>query len=83
MQLSGKQTTFSEFFLEFLKSSSNFAHFQKKDDSHSSVFQKLWSPKKKVSSISIKSHFKGSFKKQHGKLAQTLLKFSWQNLDHI
>ena len=30
-----------------------------------------------------KSSFKGSFGKQHGKRAQTLLKFAWQNLYHI
>ena len=35
MQLSGKHQTFSEIFTAFLKSSLNFAHFQKKDDSHS------------------------------------------------
>ena len=35
MQLSPKQKTFSKFFLAFLKSSSNFEHFQKKDDSDS------------------------------------------------
>ena len=35
MQLSRKQKTFSEFFAAFLKSSLNFEHFQKKDDSHS------------------------------------------------
>ena len=35
MQLSQKQKTFSEFFFAFLKSSLNFEHFQKKDDSHS------------------------------------------------
>ena len=35
MQLSRKQKTFSEFFCAFLKSSLNFEHFQKKDDSHS------------------------------------------------
>ena len=34
MQLSRKQKTFSEFFSAFLKSSLNFEHFQKKDDSH-------------------------------------------------
>ena len=34
MQLCGKQETFSEFFSTFLKSSLNFAHFQKKDDPH-------------------------------------------------
>ena len=47
MQLSGKQTTFSEFFLEFLKSSSNFAHFQKKDDSHSSGISEITESEKK------------------------------------
>ena len=35
MQLSRKQKTFSGFFSAFLKSSLNFEHFQKKDDSHS------------------------------------------------
>ena len=35
MQLSRKQKTFSQFFCAFLKSSLNFEHFQKKDDSHS------------------------------------------------
>ena len=34
MQLSQKQKTFSQYFCAFLKSSLNFAHFQKKDDSH-------------------------------------------------
>ena len=47
------------------------------------VFRKLRSPKNKVRSISIKSRFKGSLKKQHGKRAQTLLKFAWQKLCHI
>ena len=47
------------------------------------VFPKLRSPKNKVRSMSIKSRFKGSFKKQHGKRAQTLLKFAWQHLYHI
>ena len=44
------------------------------------VFPKLRSPKNKVRSISIKSRFKGSFGKQHGKRTQTLLKFAWQHL---
>ena len=47
------------------------------------VFPKLRSPKNKVRSMSIKSRFKGSFKKQHGKCAQTLFKFEWRNLYHI
>ena len=47
------------------------------------VFPKLQSPKNKVRSMSIKSRFKGSFKKQHGKCAQTLLKCQGQLLYHI
>ena len=35
MRVSRKQKTFSQFFAAFLKSSLNFEHFQKKDDSHS------------------------------------------------
>ena len=57
--------------------------FKKKMTLIAEVFPKLRSPKNKVRSMSIKSRFKGSFKKQHGKCAQTLLKFAWQNLCHI
>ena len=35
MQLSQKQKTFSGFFSEVLKSTLNFEHIQKKDDTHS------------------------------------------------
>ena len=41
MQLSRKQKTFSQFFCAFLKSSLNFEHFQKKDDSHSWGISKI------------------------------------------
>ena len=47
------------------------------------VFPKLRSPKNKVTSMSIKSYFKQSFPKEHGKGAQTLFKFAWQNHYHI
>ena len=47
------------------------------------VFPKLRTPKIMVTSMSKKSLFKGSFGKQHGKRAQTLLKFAWQHLYHI
>ena len=47
------------------------------------VFLKLRSPKNKIRSMSIKSRFKGSFKKQHGKRPQKLFKFPWQNFYHI
>ena len=35
MQLSDKQNNFSQFFVPFLESTSNFKHFEKKDDCHS------------------------------------------------
>ena len=35
MQLSEKRKTFSEFFVPFLDSTSNFERFQRKDDRHS------------------------------------------------
>ena len=41
MQLSQKQETFSQFLFGFLKSSLNFEHFQKKDDSHRSEISEI------------------------------------------
>ena len=35
MQYSEKRKSFSKFFVTFLESSSNFKHFEKKDDCHS------------------------------------------------
>ena len=83
MQLSGKQKTFSEFFAAFLKSSLNFEHFQKKDDSHSWGISEITDSEKHGYIKSKKYRFKGSFGKQHGKRAQTLLKFAWEHLYHI
>ena len=84
MQLSRKQKTFSEFFAAFLKSSLNFEHFQqKKMTLIAEVFPKLRTPKNIVTSVSKKFRFKGSFGKQHGKCAKTLLKIAWQELYRI
>ena len=47
------------------------------------LLPKLRSPKNMVTSMSKKCRLKRSLKKQHGKCAQTLLKFAWQNLYHI
>ena len=47
------------------------------------VFPKLRTQKNLVRSMPKKSNFKGSFAKQHGKQAQALLKFAWQDLYHI
>ena len=83
MQLPGKQKSFCEFFSAFLESSLNFEHFQKKMTLIAEVFPKLRTPKNMVTAMSKKSRFKRSFGKQHGKRAQTLWKFAWQNLYHI
>ena len=47
------------------------------------AFPKLQTLKHMVTSISKTSRFNGSFGKQYGKRAQTLLKFAWQYLYHI
>ena len=39
--LSQKQKTFSQFFSEFLKSTLNFEHFQKKDHPHSRIISEI------------------------------------------
>ena len=74
MQLSQKEKTFSNFFSAFLKSSLNFEHFLKKGDPHCWCIFEITDPENLVRSLPKKSRFKGSFQKQHGKWAQTLLK---------
>ena len=44
--LSQKRKTFSIFFSAFLKSTLNFEHFQKKDDSHSRCSSQITVPEK-------------------------------------
>ena len=39
--LSQKQNTFSQFFSQFLKSTLNFEHFQKKDHPHSRIISQI------------------------------------------
>ena len=80
MQVSQKIKKFSEVFSWVLKSSLNFEHFQKKDDSHSWGISEITDSEKHGYIKSKKYRFKGSFGKQHGKRAQTLLKFAWQQL---
>ena len=57
--------------------------FKKKVTLIAEVFPKSRAPKNLVRSISKKSRFKGSFRKQHGKRPQTLLKFAWKHLYHV
>ena len=44
--VSEKRKTFSQFFSAFLKSTLNFAHFQKKDDPHSRCISQITVSKK-------------------------------------
>ena len=57
--------------------------FKKKMTLIAEVFPKLRNQENLVTSMPKKSRFKGSFKKQHGKCAQTLLKCQGQLLYHI
>ena len=57
--------------------------FKKKMTLIAEVFPKLGSPKNNVRSMSKKSGFKASSRKQHGKREQTLFKFAWQHLYDI
>ena len=41
MHLSGTPKAFLKFFIAFLKSTSNFEHFEKKDETHNSGISKI------------------------------------------
>ena len=83
MQLSWKENLFSAFFSAFLKSSLNFEHFQEKDDPHSWYISEIIDSEVRAEINVYKVGLRGSFEKQHGKGAQTLLKFERQHLYHI
>ena len=81
--LSQKQKNFSQFFSEFLKSTLNFEHFQKKIMLIVDVFPKLPSPKKVIREMSVKSRFRGLLHNKHSKRAKRLLKPGQPYLSHI
>ena len=83
MQLCRKVKTFSDFVAAFLKASLNFEDFFKKDDPHCWCISEITDPKNLVRSVPKKSSLEGTFRKQHAKRAQTLLKFAWQHLYQI
>ena len=83
MQLSGTQKSFSDFFSSFLESSLNFEHFFKIITLIPYVFPKKRTQENLVRSMTKKSRFKRSFKKQRAKCVQTLLKRQGQLLYHI
>ena len=83
MQLYRKQKCFCNFFSAFLKYSLNFGHFLKNITLIADVFPKLRTRKNLVRSMPKKCPFMGSFKKQHGKCAQIVLKSQRQLLYDI
>ena len=83
MQLSWKENLFSAFFSAFLKSSLNFEHFQEKDDPHSWYISEIIDSEVRAEINVYKVRLRGSFEKQHGTGAQTLLKCQGQLLCYI
>ena len=74
MQLSHQQKIFSEFSPAFLKSSLNFISFETKDHPRRFSISEITNSKNVVKQMSKKFRFRGSFDKQHGKHAESLLK---------
>ena len=75
MQLSEKWNTFSQCFVPFLESTSNFKHFEKKMMVIANVFLKLQTVKNFVRTLCKKRGFRTSFDTQHDKMSQILAKF--------
>ena len=77
-----KKTCF-EFLPPFLKSSSNFKHFEKKMILIACLFPNWQTVKDLVGPMSKTRHFRTPFDSQHVKGYQTLAKSAWQNFYHI
>ena len=76
--LSEKPEPFSQILIRFLKTSQNFAHFQKKISLIAEIFRSLLSPRNVLTSIPESSCFRIPFESQRLHLSQTLLKFPQQ-----
>ena len=74
MQLSLKSKTFSHSFVPSLESTSNFEHFERKDDCHRYLFQKLQTVKDLVRPLSKKLRSRTPLDTQHVKGSQSLVK---------
>ena len=74
MQLSKREKGFSNCFAPFLKSTSDFKHFEKKDDPHRLCFSEKQTAKGVVRQMSKKPCFRTPFESQHVKGSQMLAK---------
>ena len=76
IQLPLKPKTFSDFFIPFLESTSNFKILKKKLIVLATLLQKLETLKEFVIPLSKKHRFRTPFVSQHVKGSQTLVKYS-------
>ena len=83
MQLSQKQKTFCEFFTESFKYTSNFEHFDKKDDPHRFSISGITDSENVIIQMYKNSRFRGPLEKKHGKRAEPLSKSASQHVHHI
>ena len=83
MKLSLNPKTFSDSFLPFLDSSSNFKHFEKKMIVIATLFRKLQTLKDLVRPLSKNQPFRAPFYSENVKGSQTLVKSSWEHFHHI
>ena len=84
MEFSLKTAIFSDFFLSFLESTSNFKHFgKKKMIAIPTSFRKLQNVKNEVRPLSKKHRSRTPFHSEHVKQSQTLVKYAWDHFHHI
>ena len=78
-----KRKTFSQFFLTFLESTSNFKLFEKRIIVTANVFPKLETVKILVRPLLKKRHFRTPFDSRHVKASQILVKSPWVHFSHV
>ena len=79
-----KQIIFSNFFVSFLESTSNFKHFEKKKMIFiATLFRKLKTVTDLVRPLFKKHQFRNSFDNQHVNESQNLVKSSSEHFHHI
>ena len=84
MQLSLKPNIFSNYLVPFLQTVSNFERFgKKKMIPLATLFRKLQTVKDLVRPLSKKYLFRNSFKNQHVKESQTLVKYASEHFHHL
>ena len=83
MQLCKKQKASCQLFAPFLKSASNFEHFEKKMTLTAFVFAKLQTGEDLVKPMCEKHHFRTPFNSRHAKGSQTFVKSGWHQFYHI